>query len=728
MSYAIGPGEYYVYLTGADTLANYEQVLKSIVYDNTAASPDATTRVVTVQASDGTNNSTVATTMINMTTSNTAPVITSNSGGATAGINVAENTTAVTTVFATDADLDTLTYSISGGADAVLFSIDANTGVLTFNSAPNFEAPTDADSNNVYEVTVQASDGNGGTDTQAISVTVTDALELVVTNTNATGTGSLYEAIENANKNAGVTDTITFNIGGGGPQTIAVGAGGLPAITDSVILDATSQPGYSGTPIIELDGSAAGSDIDGIKISAGGSGSRIEGFVINRFTGNYGSGIEIDGATNVTVTGNYIGTDVSGTTALGMTAYGAIHLNNADGNTISGNVISGNDKSGIWILSSDNNVIQNNFIGTDPSGTLNVGNQGSGIYINSGSTGNLIGGVNDGDGNVIAFNDSEGITFSVSGTANAILRNIFFSNNGLAIDLNDDNIVTLNDLGDGDGGTNNLQNFPVLDSAVTDGSGSVTFTGKLNSNASTIYRIEFFANATEDASGHGEAERFIGAISVTTDAAGDGSFTETLSATVATGEFITATATVDFGSDTYGDTSEFAANIQAVGTNQAPTIATNNGLTLPEEGTATITRAMLEVTDADNSAVEITYTITVDSVHGMLRNNGIALGVGSTFTQDDINNGLLTYQDTDIETTADSFSFTVSDVAGGSIGSTTFNITVTPVNDSPTVATNTGTTVDEGSTGNVITTAMLNEGDPDDSGAGHGLYPYRQCR
>ena len=110
---------------------------------------------------------------------NDAPVIASLGGNATAVINIAENTTAVTTVTATDADLDTLTYSISGGADAALFSIDANSGVLTFNSAPNFEAQADADTDNVYEVTVQVSDGTAS-DTQAISVTVTEVLELVV--------------------------------------------------------------------------------------------------------------------------------------------------------------------------------------------------------------------------------------------------------------------------------------------------------------------------------------------------------------------------------------------------------------------------------------------------------------------------------------------------------------------------------------------------------------------
>ncbi len=51
---------------------------------------------------------------------------------------------------APDPESDPVTYSITGGADQALFSIDANSGALTFNSAPNYEAPTDADTNNVY--------------------------------------------------------------------------------------------------------------------------------------------------------------------------------------------------------------------------------------------------------------------------------------------------------------------------------------------------------------------------------------------------------------------------------------------------------------------------------------------------------------------------------------------------------------------------------------------------
>lgn len=92
---------------------------------------------------------------------------------------MAENTTAVTTVTATDADLpaQTLTYSISGGVDAAKFTINPSTHVLSFKSAPNFESPTDVGANNVYNVTVQVSDGSL-TDTQVIAVHITNVNEL----------------------------------------------------------------------------------------------------------------------------------------------------------------------------------------------------------------------------------------------------------------------------------------------------------------------------------------------------------------------------------------------------------------------------------------------------------------------------------------------------------------------------------------------------------------------
>src|SRR5436305_8915639 len=129
---------------------------------------------VTVQVSDGTLTDTQAIAVTVTNVNDNAPVITSNGAGASASINIAENATAVTTVTATDADAgSTLTYSIVGGADAAKFTVNASTGALSFVSAPDYETPTDAGTKNVYDVTVQASDGTL-TDTQAIAVTVTD--------------------------------------------------------------------------------------------------------------------------------------------------------------------------------------------------------------------------------------------------------------------------------------------------------------------------------------------------------------------------------------------------------------------------------------------------------------------------------------------------------------------------------------------------------------------------
>ena len=105
------------------------------------------------------------------------PIVTSNGGGATASISVDENMTSVTTVTALEPNGDTVTYSIVDSADAAQFQIDATTGTLSFIAGPDFEAPADAGGNNIYDVTVQVSDGLGGIDTQAIAVAVTDVNE-----------------------------------------------------------------------------------------------------------------------------------------------------------------------------------------------------------------------------------------------------------------------------------------------------------------------------------------------------------------------------------------------------------------------------------------------------------------------------------------------------------------------------------------------------------------------
>lgn len=167
----------------------------STTYNLAAAEDWAAGAAAAVDVADTTGNG------INATV-NQAPAITSDGGGTTASVNVAESTTAVTTVTATDADAgDTLGYSITGGADQALFAINGTTGVLTFLAAPDFESPTDSDTDNVYEVEVGVADGRGGTDSQAISVTVTDVAE--------GGGGGTTDT-----DNDGVTSTVEDNVPG----------------------------------------------------------------------------------------------------------------------------------------------------------------------------------------------------------------------------------------------------------------------------------------------------------------------------------------------------------------------------------------------------------------------------------------------------------------------------------------------------------------------------------
>jgi hypothetical protein len=160
------------------------------------------------------------------------------------------------------------------------------------------------------------------------------------------------------------------------------------------------------------------------------------------------------------------------------------------------------------------------------------------------------------------YTDTSGVSFT-------LLGNTFDSNSNLAIDLRGDG-VTANDAGDADTGANNLQNFPVLTSATTDGSGQLRVKGSLNSTASSYYRIEFFANVAQDGSGYGEGQTWLGFANVATDASGNASINATLSVAVPVGRYISATATRSNGGySSFTDTSEFSRNVAAVSSTQA---------------------------------------------------------------------------------------------------------------------------------------------------------------
>jgi hypothetical protein len=234
-----------------------------------------------------------------------------------------------------------------------------------------------------------------------------------VINTLDSGTGSLRDAINLANTNPGA-DIIDFNISPGGPQTISLSTG-LPVITGPVTIDGTTQPGFSGSPIIELNGSGTPPGTNGLLITAGTS--TIRGLVINRFPGS-GDGIELQSIGGNIVEGNFIGTDVAGNVA--QPNGNGVFINGPPNNTIGGttsaarNVISGNNGTGIRIffLSATGNVIQGNFIGTNALGTADLGNATDGLAISQAVT--TVGGTVAGARNIISGNNNNGILLSGS--------------------------------------------------------------------------------------------------------------------------------------------------------------------------------------------------------------------------------------------------------------------------------------------------------------------------
>jgi CSLREA domain-containing protein len=271
----------------------------------------------------------------------------------------------------------------------------------------------------------------------------------------------------------------------------------LPRIDGPLTINGYSQPGakpnsnkgaISNADLkIELDGIMAADDSNGVFVQA--KNCVVKGLVINRFEGR----------------GILLGSEATGT------------------------------------------KVQGNFIGTDPEGTSALGNLSEGVRI-TGSD-NLVGGSRSGPANVIAFNGGHGV--QVSGDAsvrNRILRNSILHNDVQGIELGFGG-ETPNDNKDTDTGPNNLQNKPVLTSAVTGGN-STTIQGTLNSTPNKTFTIQFFSNPPDSSD---EGLKFIGQKSVSTNANGNASFSFSPAQKVPDGQFITATAT-----NKKGNASEFS--------------------------------------------------------------------------------------------------------------------------------------------------------------------------
>jgi hypothetical protein len=289
------------------------------------------------------------------------------------------------------------------------------------------------------------------------------------------------------------------------------------------------------------------------------------------------------------IQGNLVGTTASGDAPLGNV--NGIQVQGSTGTvTITGNVVSGNGPllQGFGIVTGNfggdhNTVIQGNWIGTDATGLLPLGNRDWGVLLEDQNA--TVGGTAPGQGNVIAYNyGGVGYTCCTPLNHSRIRGNSIFSNDRvvagvsrIGIDLAIDG-VTLNDLGDADGGSNDRQNFPIITSAIPSGGGTTTtVTGNLNSLSDTLFTIDFYANPVCVGRPQEllEGKTYLGATDVMTDGSGNATIDVVLPVAIDPGSPVTATAT-----SPEGNTSEFSQRIVLSSTPPGGSSAGGTAITL----------------------------------------------------------------------------------------------------------------------------------------------------
>jgi hypothetical protein len=227
-----------------------------------------------------------------------------------------------------------------------------------------------------------------------VAATVSLADTFTVANTDDMGTGSLRQAITDANNHAGLDD-IVFNIPGAGQHTITP-VTDLPSITDSVAIDGANAGIASNR--VELT-SPAGGLSSGLAVSTTNNVS-ISSLVINGFTSRQ---ILIINASDIQISAVYLGVNATGTAIVAGSNTGIESINSSNvliggGGPSTLNVISSVNNTPI-VVGGGNATINNNYIGLDVSGTTKLGNPNIGIWISNASA--VVGNATNSPANVI---------------------------------------------------------------------------------------------------------------------------------------------------------------------------------------------------------------------------------------------------------------------------------------------------------------------------------------
>ena len=367
--------------------------------------------------------------------------------------------------------------------------------------------------------------------------------------TNAAGTAAMVALTGGSSNNAGILIDVDQVVTVGGT---AAGAGNLISGNGTGIFVSDNDAGVkiqgnrigtnaAGTAAVPntQDGIEVGGAVSGT-VEAGGGHIVIGGSAAgasNVISGNAKDGLLL--ARPGMVQGNLIGTNAAGTAALPNAGDGAV-LNHAGitfGGTTAGsaNVVSGNASTGILVVSTQVPTIQGNRIGTDVAGTAAIPNGRAGIFVGGATTAGSIGGVGAGEANLIARNGADGV-YLVGADGVDIRGNLIHSNAGLNIDLVQH--------GESVSVSNHDQIHPTL-STATVGASTTSVAGTVSSDRAGTILVDVYAGASCNAGyGDGQAQQYLGAISVPYPVAGVATAFSGTVAKSTVGSVITATSTI----------------------------------------------------------------------------------------------------------------------------------------------------------------------------------------